>query len=499
MEKVALVSLDEVNLKLIIFDYDSGYYNIKEEIVENLKLGKDILEDSIIKPHKLAEALEIIKMYRKLCDNYGVEKVSAVATPTFKNARNHRSFFEEIYNNTAINFNILTRDEEYKNIYTGVVNFVDVQKGLILDVEPYNVHFVYYNRKNVLSAHSLDFGALSLADAYAEVENLNEKWDLMVKHINENLEKLPMSRDEEIHFIGTGSMYISLGKVAKKVTKYPLDLDNNYIVTSETADNVIKLIKGLDPDKTKKIKGISEERADVLLAGLAIIKCINDFFKIPQITITVGGYKDGIINTSSGVEFCEKPLGDMLGYSLETINKFYSNNSNSSQIYNIALILFRQLKVLHKLPRNYVKALRIGAALYDSGKRIRYDNNSKYAFDVIINSRINGVSQKDLLLGAFACLCQNLDNFNLSDWVRYNGIVGEEDLDAVRKLGVIINLASALDTSKSGNVTDICCDILGDSIIVKTIVKSDAKFDIDQAMKYANDFKKVFKRSIQII
>ena len=63
----------------------------------------------------------------------------------------------------------------------------------------------------------------------------------------------------------------------------------------------------------------------------------------------------------------------------------------------------------------------------------------------------------------------------------------------------IVRLAAALDRSKSGNITDVSCDILGDSIIMKTIVKEDATFDIRQGMKVANDFKRVLKKSLQII
>lgn len=500
MERIALISLDAIDLKLITVEYEKGgYFNIIDEMSEQIKIGKDIISDSIIQPQKLAEALDIIKMFRKVCDNNGVTKVYAVAINLVKTARNHRSFFEEVYNNTAINFSILSEDEEIKAQYLGVVNFVDVPKGFIIDIEPYTTSIINYNRRNILFSKMLNFGSITLADAYIDVEDVEEKWQLMTKYVSKRLEEVDFDREEETQFIGSGNVYVGLGRIAKKVSKYPLDIDNNYVVTTPTVNEATKLIKGLGPDKTKKLKGISEERADVLLAGLAIVSAINDRFKIEQTTITAGGYKDGVIYNSGGSEVTDRPISDMLGYSLETINKFYNPTSNCTQVYNLSLILFRQLKVLHKLPRNYLKPLKIAASMYDCGKRIKYDNNSKLSFDIILNSKINGTSQKNILLGAFSSLCQNPDNFNLSDWVKYASILDEEDLDAVRKLGVIISLASALDSSKNNNVTDICCDILGDSIIIKTIVNKDASFEIRQSMKLGNIFRRVFKRNLQII
>lgn len=500
MEKIALISLDAIDLKLITVEYEKGgYFNIIDEMSEQIKIGKDILADSIIQPQKLTEALDIIKMFRKVCDNNGVTKVFAVAINLIKNARNHRSFFEEVYNNTAINFSILSEDEEIKAQYLGVVNFVDVPKGFIFNIEPYSISVINYNRRNILTSKMFNFGSVTLADEYIDVQDVEEKWKLMTDYVSKRLEEITFDSEEETQFIGSGSVYVGIGRIAKKITKYPLDMDNNYVVTRQVADEVFKLVKGLDPDKTKKLKGISEERADVLLAGLALVSALNQKFNVEQTTITAGGYKDGVIYSAGGAEVTDRPISDMLGYSLETINKFYNPTSNCNQIYALSLILFRQLKVLHKLPRNYLKPLRIAASMFDCGKRIKFENNSKLSFDIILNSKINGTAQKNILLGAFSCLCQNLDNFNLSDWVKYASILDEEDLDAVRKLGVIISLASALDSSKNNNVTDVCCDILGDSIIIKTIVNGDASFEIRQAMKLAGTFKRVFKRNLQII
>ena len=184
-------------------------------------------------------------------------------------------------------------------------------------------------------------------------------------------------------------------------------------------------------------------------------------------------------------------------YKLYEFNK--EENSINEYVYQMALILFKQLKVMHKLPRFYVKPLRIASFMYDCGKLINYDNFEKYGFDVILNSGICGASHKELLVASFICLSQKLDNLSLNEWIRYKDILTDEDLDAVRKLGVILNLARALNASRKPIITDIVCDILGDSIIVKTVVEGEAEFEIMEGMKIASDYKKVFKKSLQII
>ena len=496
MDKIAIIEMNELGLKLSILEVcDGGYYNVLDKISENIKLGSSVQNENIIPSAKIGETITILKLFRKICVTYNVSKIYAFAKSFIRDAKNQISFFDEIYNNTSVSFVMLNVEDEVKAIYSGVINFVDVPKGIIIDVEANKTHIIQYNRRTMVNVKTLPYGAVSLADQKVDYSGIIDMVKKDIKDVDflHNLE-------EEVMFVGTGSTMISIGKLAKKISHYPRDIDNNYVVQNEVFGAVFDKVKDLELDKTKKLKGISEDRADSLVSGMAIVKGICDAVKIEQFSISSGSFEQGIVHAFVIPEANDKPLCDMLTQSLDTIRLFYDGaNSNTKDVYNLAIILFKQLKVIHKLPRVYIKALRIASSMYDCGKRINYDNYSNYSLDVIINSNLKGVSHKDLLLAGFACKYQNLDNIDLAEWVKYKDILTEEDLDAVRKLGVIVRLAAALDRSKSGNITDVSCDILGDSIIMKTIVKEDATFDIRQGMKVANDFKRVLKKSLQII
>ena len=137
--------------------------------------------------------------------------------------------------------------------------------------------------------------------------------------------------------------------------------------------------------------------------------------------------------------------------------------------------------------------------MYDCGKFIDFKNYEKHGFYAIMNANIAGASQKDILLAGFICQCQNLDNFNLPEILKYKEILDDEDVDAVRKLGVLVKLSVCLNFSRKGTIQDVICDILGDSIIMKTVVNGDPQLEIMQSMKLTDDFKKTFKKNLQII
>ena len=79
------------------------------------------------------------------------------------------------------------------------------------------------------------------------------------------------------------------------------------------------------------------------------------------------------------------------------------------------------------------------------------------------------------------------------------GWVNVEDIEAVKKLAVIIKMASMMNITNSKVIKDVACDVLGDTVILKTEVERDATLEISQAMSIAGDFKKVYGKNLQIL
>ncbi len=502
MEKIGLVYINGNVHRLVLLELSGTYFNVFEDISETIKLDEDITLSGLIRASKSKDSLNVLKMFRKICDNYDITKITAISSNFILNSKNQKSYLEEVYNNTGFNFIIMQPEDESKMIYSGVINTVDVPKGLIINLSQKETNLILYNRRNIIYSKILPFGTNNLAEIVRVTPSSSDAASKMVDYVKKELEKIDLAShiDPETSFVGEGPIFSTLGRLARRSTHYSLDIENNYILETPVFEKVFGVVNELGLDKTKRLKGISEDSVDTLLSGLCIIKAINELLNIEKLTISGDNLREGLIYSYIAVEANDKPFSDMLGYSLENIRTFKDQKySNTSHVYNLAVILFKQLKVIHKLSRTYIKALRIAASMYDSGKRISFDNHEKYSFNVILNSALNGVSHKDVLLAAFTSLCQNPDNLNLSDWVKYKDILNDEDMEAVKKMGVIIKLADQLDKSKKGNVVDICCDILGDSVILKTVVKGNADFEIMEGMKLGTTFKKVFKKYLEII
>ncbi len=83
--------------------------------------------------------------------------------------------------------------------------------------------------------------------------------------------------------------------------------------------------------------------------------------------------------------------------------------------------------------------------------------------------------------------------------MKYNWILSPEDVEAFLYLSVFLRLATALDFGMRNAVTELSCDVLGDSVIMKTELTCDAELELKAANLLGVDFKKVFKKNLEIL
>ncbi len=503
MEKIGIIDLGSNTARLVIVNmFADGHFMVVDELKESVRLGQDMDRDGFLKPQRIAETIKTLKMFKRLCDASGVERIIAVGTAAVRRAKNQRSFLDEVQVSCNITIRVLSEEEEAFLVYRGVINSMDIPKGLILEIGGGSTKIIYYNRRNVLGYATLPFGAVTLTDLFANDASPEQSALHIEEFFTEQLKKLPWLAevDPETQMIGVGGSFRNLFKISKLVRKYPMDTVHNYKIATEDFLGIYDMLKMLDVDKRKKIKGLSPARADIMPAAMAIVKSFVNHMNIEGFTISSSGLREGLmVNTALPITL-EKPISDVLNYSLDRLVKYYGcDPKHVENVLMLSVQLFKQLRVLHKFPRPYLKVLKIAASLHDCGMNTQYYSHARHSCYTILNSTIYGATHREIVLAAFVAGCHNKEDVPMADWQKYKGIVGEEDLDAVKKLGVLLRIAESLDRSHSGVVTGLNCDVLGDSVIMKTLLSGDATLEIADAEKASVEFKRAFKKNLEIL
>ncbi len=504
MRKLAVLEMDIRACKMMILEYcDKEHVNVVEECSEPLEIWRDIEEDNIIKPIRTQEVMNILKSYKQLMEIHGVAEVVGYSTQVLKTVKNHRSFIEELHNTLGIRFDVLSDDELSKCIHLCNAYTMEHLKSIVVFIENEVVHFLKYNRRNIIEHTSFDFGPYTLGKIFEEkIKNLTpeERMEKLVKFATEQFEKVAYDPQVEESFkvIGMGSAFKIAGKLCRTGKRMALSLEHNFELDAASFDQVYNFVKGLDVTKAQKIKGLGDERADAILTGTAIIKALFNRFNYPCIYINSCGLISGKAYAEINNIFGDRPIGDILTRSLEACNYFYDREEfNALDVCETACELFDELRILHRFSKPQLKILKIAAYFANCGRRVNYYNFEKISFNIVLNSKIYGASQKEILLAAFVCATQNLEDFDFALWAKYKDILKEDDIEIVKKLGVIVRLARLISKGKACDHID--CDILGDKCILNVVPKYNKTCHLIEVKKCATDFAKVFGKQLQVL
>jgi len=505
MEKIGIIDLGSNSARLVVVNIiDGGYFAVADELKEAVRLAQDMEIDGFLKPVRIAQTIKTLKMFKRLCDAYKITKVFAYATAAVRRAKNQKSFIDEVAVTCGIKLKVLSEEEECLMVYTGVVNALEVHRGLIFELGGGSTKLMYYNRKMLINYASMPFGAVTLTDIYKNDDLSPEERAAKIETlVGEHLGRIEWLKniEPETQLIGVGGSFRNLGRISRMVKKYPLDMVHNYHVGVNEFTAIYDTLKVLNLDRTSKIKGLSGDRADIFPSALSAIKAVIDFSGFQNIIISGAGLREGAMFRYAVPTTLEKPISDILGYSINTIfHNFDMNITHAEQVYNLSLQLFKQLKVLHKLPRAYLKVLKVASLLHDCGNRLKYYEHNRHSQYIILNSNLYGVSHRDLVMASFVAASHKKGDNTLVGIDKYkDNMLSEDDIDAIVKLGIILRIAESFDRTMSGLIVGINCDVLGDSVILKTECEGDCSLEIKEALTASADFRKAYRKNLEII
>ncbi|MGN1094196.1 MAG: hypothetical protein ACI4SC_04385, partial [Candidatus Neoclostridium sp.] len=290
MEKIAIIDLGSNSARLVLVEIlPNGHFVVFDELKETVRLGQDMDRDGFLKPSRVAQAIKTLKMFRKLCDSYGVEKIYAFATNAVRRAKNQKSFIEEINTVCGFKFKVLSEEEEARHIYYGVINSLDISKGVIVDLSGSSLQLICYNRRNIVYRENLPFGTITLTELFKDPGvSPAEQMDNIYQYVYTQLSRVEWLKtlEPDYQFIGVGGAFRNLARISRRVRKYPLEMLHNYALSQDNFNTVYEMFRSLDAEKRNRIRGLGAGRADIFPAALACVKSVFELTAFDQLTVS---------------------------------------------------------------------------------------------------------------------------------------------------------------------------------------------------------------------
>lgn len=252
---------------------------------------------------KISEAVDLIKYFKGVADKYSAE-ISAVATSAIREAKNRTEFIHEVSNQTGISVQIVTGEEEAELALLSLqYSFKKLPpRYLLFDLGGGSTEFIFVENDRIEKKYSIPIGAVRYTNKFSTLHdgNIDLAEGLTVlakKEISLVKEFASSFQFEKCYGMGGTVSAISMmieKSVFKRDVKYEQLRSYNFSINE--LRKVISIVEAAkDISGKKKIAGLEETRADIVTAGLLIVKTFFDELKIDSITFAWTGLREGII------------------------------------------------------------------------------------------------------------------------------------------------------------------------------------------------------------
>ncbi len=499
MERLGIIDIGSNSVRLVLCDIKKcGSFKIIDDIKESIRLGEDIELNNILSEEKIATTLNTLNTFKTLCMALNADKIIVVATEALRKASNGEKLIDLAKSNLDMDIKVLEGSEEAKYDALAVMNSIYTKNSLIVDIGGASTELAWIYNGKVKECTSLPFGAVNLTKRY----NL---YDIIKPSDDNDLRNFLITQYKSIpwlfeanfdEIIGIGGSIRNIGKIDRKRKRYPLDIAHNYELTSYDVSEIYYLVKSKNLKQRMKIEGLSKDRADIFVAAVSSLNTLAELLNITNIRISGKGLREGLIfeYMKSKYDITDNILDSSLEGVLESHDM---NKEHARNVYNISMKLFSDLKPLHKLDESFNNILKTAALLHDSGISIRYYDHHKHSFYIIINSQINGLSHKELVMSAYLAASHRNNDFQVN-LCHFSGIINRMDVESITKVGVLLRIAESLDRSMIGALKALSCSINKDSVEIKIHANKDMSLEIKDALKTKNAFEEIYGKELII-
>ncbi|WP_342435697.1 Ppx/GppA phosphatase family protein [Paenibacillus sp. FSL L8-0436] len=463
--RIGIIDIGSNSIRLVIYDTTrQGGYKIIKECKYSARLSEKITKEGRLERKDMDTIIPVLRQFKEICSAFEVDRIRAGATAAIRNAANSSEIITYLSEASLIPIEVISGYQEAYFGFLGVINAFDVQDGFVIDIGGGSTEVTLFRGRRYQHSISFPFGAVNTNLMFSHQGNWNsEQVKKLQAYVTGRLvEHEWLGTSAGLPLYGLGGTLRSLGKLDQKMREYSLPNSHGYVLSSETIDRFMEILPDTPYEKRKDMEGLSKSRADIIVSGLVIFHTVYNYIRASQALISGEGLREGMLHDLLNPE---QPVCDSaLEFSLDTIIRFDIRTSKGhlEHICKLAMSLFGALG--NEGDREEQKMLiYVSIMLHRTGSNINYYQSKRHTRYWLMNSPIRGLTHRQLILSALiASYSTKSRKQKLSQ--THKDILLASDEEWIHKLGTLVQLSIALDSTEIGVIRGLNAELHGNTL-----------------------------------
>ena len=303
----AALDLGTNNCRLLIARPQGDGFAVVDAFSRIVRLGEGLAATGRLSDAAMDRTVAALKICAEKLKRRDVTLARSVATEACRRATNGPAFVERVLEETGIHLDIITAEEEARLAVLGCHALLEPGDGpaLVFDIGGGSTELVLLDASGpvprVLDWHSAPWGVVSLTESLGagkEAPTTSGAYARMRACVTESFapfaRRLPQT-DEPRRLLGTSGTVTTLASVHLGLASYDRSQIDGLIVPAESMLAVSQRLAGMSLAERGTVPCIGSERADLVVAGCAILETILALWPAERLGVADRGIREGIL------------------------------------------------------------------------------------------------------------------------------------------------------------------------------------------------------------
>jgi len=307
----AALDLGTNNCRLLVARPSGDGFRVIDAFSRIIRLGEGVSRSGRISEAATARAVEALAVCRDKMHSRGVTRARLIVTEACRAAENGDEFRTRIDEEVGLELEVIDRQTEATLAATGCTPLMDPDADAVIlfDIGGGSSELVRLDRSlpcrggppppSIRGWASLPVGVVTLAERHGGHRVTRETYDLMVAEVSGLIGRFVAEHgvvvSDAVHLLGTSGTVTTIAGVHLELRRYERRRVDGCWMGNEQATRVIERLLAMSFEERVANPCIGAERADLVLAGCAILDAIRAAFPCQRLRVADRGLREGML------------------------------------------------------------------------------------------------------------------------------------------------------------------------------------------------------------
>ncbi len=311
----AALDLGTNNCRLLVaVPSAQGQFRVIDAFSRIVRLGEGVSVSGRLGAAAMDRAVEALKVCGDKLRARDLRRARLIATEACRAAANGPEFLRRVEREAGLRLEIIDRHTEAKLAVSGCGSLVDheAQGAVLFDIGGGSTEIALIDLAEgrpprladaITAWTSLPVGVVSLAEKFGGRTVTPEVFAAMTRSVAEMLERFVergslahMMGSPRFHLLGTSGTVTTLAGIHLKLDRYDRRRVDGLWMDGEDMDRIVETLVGWDFAARVASPCIGPDRADLVLAGCAILQAIRAVWPAKRLRVADRGLREGILS-----------------------------------------------------------------------------------------------------------------------------------------------------------------------------------------------------------